>query len=172
MTRETRFTRSLVAGLACWCGVVAAQTSESGISGRVNVLLITADDMNYDSPGVTGCKVPDVTPNIDRLASEGMRFEHAHINIAVCQPARSVLMTGRYPHRNGAKGFEPIRSDVPTLQESLRAAGYLNGIMAKVGHLAPIEKFCWDTVVPASQRESTILPYGQFAGPPPPLCRQ
>jgi len=151
MTRETRFTRSLVAGLACWCGVVAAQTSESGISGRVNVLLITADDMNYDSPGVTGCKVPDVTPNIDRLASEGMRFEHAHINIAVCQPARSVLMTGRYPHRNGAKGFEPIRSDVPTLQESLRAAGYLNGIMAKVGHLAPIEKFCWDTVVPADE---------------------
>jgi len=48
-------------------------------------------------------------------------------------------------------GFEPIRTDVPTLQESLRAAGYLNGIMAKVGHLAPREKFCWDVVVQAEE---------------------
>ncbi|MDM8005827.1 MAG: sulfatase [Phycisphaerae bacterium] len=128
----------------------AAGGAPSGV-GRVNVLLITADDLNYDSLGVTGCKVPEITPHIDRLASEGMRFEHAHVTIAVCQPSRSVLMTGRYPHRNGAKGFEPIRTDVPTLQESLRAAGYLNGIMAKVGHLAPGEKFCWDTIVPAEE---------------------
>ncbi len=120
-------------------------------AGKVNILLITADDLNYDSLGVTGCKVPNISPNIDRLASEGMRFEHAHVTIAVCQPSRSVLMTGRYPHRNGAMGFEPIRRDVPTLQESLRAAGYLNGIMAKVGHLAPLEKFCWDVVVPPEE---------------------
>lgn len=130
--------------------VHAADDARSG-PGRLNVLLITVDDMNHDSSGVTGCKVPNITPNIDRLAAEGMRFEHAHMTIAVCQPARSVLMTGRYPHRNGARGFEPIRRDVPTLQESLRAAGYLNGIMAKVGHLAPIEKFCWDTVVPPEE---------------------
>lgn len=128
-----------------------AASGDGSAAGRVNVLLITADDLNYDSLGVTGCKVPEITPNIDRLASEGMRFEHAHVTIAVCQPSRSVLMTGLYPHRNGAKGFEPIRTDVPTLQESLRAAGYLNGIMAKVGHLEPGEKFCWDTVVPAEQ---------------------
>lgn len=116
-----------------------------------NVLLITADDMNYDSLGVTGCKVPDISPNIDRLAAQSMRFDEAHLAISVCQPSRSVLMTGLYPHRNGAMGFEPINTSVSTLEESLHAAGYLNGIMAKVGHLAPKPKFCWDVVVEAQE---------------------
>jgi len=111
---------------------------------RPNILFITADDMNYNSVGAYGCGISDITPNMDRLASEGMRFIHSHITIAVCQPCRSVLMTGRYPHRNGAEGFEAIDEDVPTLQEQLRAAGYMNGIMGKNGHLAPREKFCWD----------------------------
>jgi len=119
--------------------------------GRLNILLITADDMNYDSLGVTGCKILGITPHIDKLASEGMRFVYAHVTVAVCQPSRSVLMTGRYPHRNGAMGFEPIREDVPTLQESLAAAGYINGIFAKVPHLQPEYKFKWNTVVKADQ---------------------
>ncbi|MHC4206685.1 MAG: sulfatase-like hydrolase/transferase, partial [Planctomycetota bacterium] len=113
---------------------------------RPNILLITADDMNWDAPGCFGGKTPDITPNIDRLAAEGVRFEHAHITIAVCQPSRSVLMTGRYPHRNGAEGFQPINTSVPTLQEQLNKAGYLNGILGKVTHLAPLEKFKWDMV--------------------------
>lgn len=111
---------------------------------RLNVLLITADDMNYDTPGVTGCKLPDITPNIDRLASQGIRFVNAHVTVAVCQPSRECLMTGRYPHHNGATGFYPIRPDVPTLQESLKAAGYRLGILGKVGHLMPAKKFPWD----------------------------
>ena len=116
-----------------------------------NVLMITADDMNWDTPGAFGGKVADITPNIDRLASEGMRFLRAHVTVAVCQPSRSVWMTGRYPHRNGAEGFQPIRPDVPTLQERLHPAGYLNGIMGKTEHLAPREKFCWDSFVTAAE---------------------
>jgi N-sulfoglucosamine sulfohydrolase len=113
---------------------------------RPNILLITADDMNWDAPGCFGGRTPEITPNIDCLASEGMRFEHAHVTIAVCQPSRSVLMTGRYPHRNGAEGFQPINKNVSTLQEQLHKAGYLNGILGKVTHLAPREKFKWDMV--------------------------
>jgi N-sulfoglucosamine sulfohydrolase len=111
---------------------------------RLNVLFITADDMNYDTPGFTGCLTPDITPNLDRLASQGLRFVHAHVTVAVCQPSRECLMTGRYPHHNGATGFYPVRPAVPTLMEALKAAGYQLGIMAKVGHLAPPEKFPWD----------------------------
>ena len=111
---------------------------------RPNILLITADDLNYDSVGVYGCKVKNITPNIDALARQGVRFLHGHVTIAVCQPSRSVLMTGRYPHHNGARGFEPIRRDVPTLTEMLRKAGYLNGILGKTKHLAPADKFAWD----------------------------
>ena len=113
---------------------------------RPNILLITADDMNWNAPGCFGGRTPDITPNIDRLASEGVRFEHAHITIAVCQPSRSVLMTGRYPHRNGAEGFQPINTSVPTLQEQLKEAGYLQGILGTVKHLAPREKYKWDMV--------------------------
>lgn len=117
------------------------------VNDKPNVLLITADDLHYDSLGVTGSKIPGVTPNIDRLASQGMRFTQGYVTIAVCQPCRSVWMTGRYPHRNGAEGFEPIDEHVPTLGESLRKAGYVNGILAKVEHLKPQNKFCWDFVV-------------------------
>lgn len=114
---------------------------------RPNILLITADDLNYDSVGVYGSKVADITPNIDRLARQGMRFDHGHVTIAVCQPSRSVLMTGRYPHRNGARGFQPIHADVPTLTETLRESGYINGILGKTKHLAPATKFAWDVSV-------------------------
>ncbi len=122
-----------------------------GKAAPPNVLLITADDLNWDSVGAFGCRVKGITPHIDRLASEGMRFTRAHVTVAVCQPSRSALMTGRYPHRNGAEGFGPIREEVTTLQERLRAAGYWNGILAKNPHLAPRAKFCWDADIGAEQ---------------------
>ena len=102
--------------------------SLSGCLGRKteekpNLLLLTADDMNYDSPGCYGCRIPDITPNIDRLAAEGMKFEQAHVNISVCQPCRQSLLTGRYAVRHGGEGFHPIRDDVPTLVEELKKFG-------------------------------------------------
>jgi len=112
---------------------------------RPNILLITADDMNWDAVGAYGCPVPGTTPNIDRLAAEGMRFGHAHVSIAVCQPSRSALMTGRYPHRSGGEGFFRLRKPgVPIMPELLRAAGYEVGILGKVGHSTPYEDFAWD----------------------------
>lgn len=119
-----------------------------------NFILITADDLNYDSVGCYGCEIPDITPNIDDLAARGMRFTNAHVNIAVCQPSRQSIMTGRYPHRNGGEGFEPIDADVPTLQENLREAGYLNGILGKEIHLQPAGRFCWDFYVTEGQLAS------------------
>ncbi len=120
-------------------------SSENGPAYEpLNVLLITADDLNYSSVGAYGCTISDITPNIDRLAQQGLRFTEAYMNIAICQPSRQSMMTGRYPHRNGAMGFEPIDRNVPTLQEQLREAGYLNAIIGKEEHLKPMDKFCWD----------------------------
>ena len=120
-------------------------------SARPNVLFITVDDMNCDSVGAFGGTVKNITPNIDRLAKEGMRFEHAHVTIAICQPTRAVWMTGRYPHRNGALGFDPIRRNVPTLLESLKGHGYYTGILAKVNHVVPTRKAAWDMIVPGNR---------------------
>lgn len=140
--------------------VAAGDTASTSANGRprLSILLITADDMQYDNLGVTGCKLPNISPSLDRLASQSMRFTNAHVTVAVCQPSRSVLMTGRYPIHNGAMGFEPIRENVPTLQEQLRAAGYFNGIFAKEGHLEPKSKFCWDAVVSSEELGSGRTP--------------
>ena len=87
--------------------------------------------MNWDSPGCFGGAAPDITPHIDRLATEGIRFEHAYVNIAVCTPSRSVMLTGLYPHNSGAEGFQRIRSGTPTLPAILTEAGYLCGTVGK-----------------------------------------
>lgn len=110
----------------------------------LNIVLITADDLGFNSISPYGSKVPNITPNLERFAAEGMKFEHAHVNTAVCQPSRQTMMTGRYPHTNGALGFDPISEKVPTLQELLREAGYLNGILGKEKHLRPMARYCWD----------------------------
>ncbi len=117
---------------------------------RPNVLLITVDDMNWDSVGVFGSRLRDVTPNIDRFASEGMTFRRAHVSVAVCQPSRQSLLTGLYPHNNGGEGFEPIRPSVTTLIELLDRVSYRLGILSKASHVAPASEFPWDTRIDAS----------------------
>lgn len=112
---------------------------------RPNIVLITADDMNWDAVGAFGCPVPGTTPNIDRLAHEGIRFTHGHVTIAVCQPSRSAMMTGLYPHNSGGEGFFRLRKEgLPILPDLLRNSGYDVGILGKVPHSTPYEHFKWD----------------------------
>jgi N-sulfoglucosamine sulfohydrolase len=119
-----------------------------------NILIVTADDLAYNSVGAFGCSVKNITPNIDKLAKEGIRFTHAHVNTAVCQPCRQSLLTGRLPHNNGAEGFEPIDYDVPTLPEQLKSIGYINGILGKEIHHQPKERFFWDYIPFVSEKDS------------------
>lgn len=118
---------------------------------RINVLLITLDDMGYQSLGITGCKIPDITPHIDRLASEGIIFQHGHVVTTICSPSRSVMLSGRYPHNNGIMGhvmgqggrqpfadWEPPDIITPPLPEYLSQHGYLTGAILKVAGLEPI----------------------------------
>lgn len=111
---------------------------------RINILFFTADDLNYDSTGCYGGPIKDLTPNVDRLASEGLRFEYAYSTVAVCQPVRQIMQTGLYPHRNGAMGFFPIKPEARTLNEQLHDAGYLISMFGKGPHHQPKEKFCAD----------------------------
>lgn len=139
--------------------VVVARAEES----RPNILFITVDDMNHDTPGVFGGPIPDLTPHIDRLAREGRRFLRAHVPVAVCQPSRQCMMTGLFPPANGATGFYPVRAEVPTLQEILHGAGYRLGMLGKVDHLQPREKFPWDDYHHLQDAGQGRNPEGYFA---------
>ena len=99
--------------------------------------------MNADSSGGMGSKL-GATPNLDAFAATAFRFEQCHVTVPICQPSRSALMTGRVPHRNGALGFNPIRTDVPTLVEMLKGAGYYAAVINKSMHMKPDAKFPWD----------------------------
>jgi N-sulfoglucosamine sulfohydrolase len=115
---------------------------------RPNLLLITVDDMNADSVGVFGSKVPGTTPNIDRLAKEGFRFSHAHVQTASCVPSRNVMWSGRYPHNNGITGFELLQNpDYPVLFDLMRDAGYFTGVFQKAHHSTPYVPYPWDLVL-------------------------
>ena len=105
---------------------------------RPNIVFITSDDMSYDSLGVTGCGLPDISPNLDRLAREGLLVEHCHVASTVCGPSRAAFITGTWPQRNGMMGHyaqppkwfgpSPVTTSVPEL---LRAHGYYTGVMNK-----------------------------------------
>lgn len=141
----------LVVALGILLTTFACQEKE----GLPNILIVSADDLAYNSVGVFGCEVEDITPNIDRFASEGIRFTNAHVNTPVCQPCRQSWLTGRFPHSNGAEGFEPIDENVTTLTEVLKQAGYLNGILGKEIHHQPRNKFDWDFIPFATELDST-----------------
>jgi arylsulfatase A-like enzyme len=102
-----------------------------------NIVFIMADDMGYGDPGCYGAtKIP--TPNMDRMAGEGMRFTDAHSASAVCTPSRYGVMTGRYAWRTRLQSgvlwgysdplIEPGRI---TVADMLRAGGYATGAFGK-----------------------------------------
>lgn len=113
-------------------------------SKRPDILLIVADDLNYDSLGfVKGGVAPEVTPNIDRLHSESFSFDRAFTTASVCQPSRQSMLSGRLPHNYGSGGFFPMAEGTPTLVNWLRKAGYLTGNIHKVHHMLPESSFKW-----------------------------
>ncbi|TSA29324.1 MAG: hypothetical protein D4R65_15375 [Verrucomicrobiaceae bacterium] len=127
---------ALLAGILLCSGAFATE--------QPNIVFFTADDLNHDSVGCYGCPIKDLTPNLDRLAGEGMRFQYAYSTVAVCQPVREIMHSGLYPHRSGAMGFFPLKPEVRTLNQQLHDAGYLISMFGKNPHYQPAESFCVD----------------------------
>ena len=112
-----------------------------------NIVIFTLDDMDQSSVGVYGCPLEDITPNIDRLAAEGMRFDRAHVPTAVCQPSRQSLMSGQHAHRNGTFGFVDLPEDAWTMGKMLNEAGYYTASIGKGRDYSPIAVHGWDFFV-------------------------
>jgi N-sulfoglucosamine sulfohydrolase len=140
------FIKALGLGAASALTVTAFTKAFGAKKQNLNILFFTADDLNCDTVGCFGGKVYGLTPNLDAFASEGMRFENAHITVSICQPSRGVLATGLYGHNSGIMGFMHTNRDIPTIMQTLRDACYLTGILGKVGHSTPHAAYKWDFV--------------------------
>lgn len=130
---------SFVAVALSACTIVAADPS------RPNIIVILADDIGYGDLGCYGAtKIR--TPNLDRLATQGMRFTDAHSPASVCTPTRYAILTGQYAfrHQPGSSilsGIAPlaIPKDRLTLPQVIQKAGYATGVVGK-WHLGLGEK--------------------------------
>lgn len=120
--------------------------SAASPTDRQNILLIVSEDNGpelgcYGDPFVK-------TPILDKLASTGVRFEHAYVPQAGCSQSRAALLTGLYPHQNGQIGlatwkFRLYKEQTPNLVSSLKETGYRTGIIGKL-HINPASAFPFD----------------------------
>jgi arylsulfatase A-like enzyme len=137
--------RDLIAGAAGTLAVTApglrrAAAQPANQPAKPNIIFILADDLGYADVSCYG-QQDYTTPNIDRLALEGLRFTQAYANSAVCSATRTALITGRYQYRLTVGLEEPISAETPkgiglppshpTLPSLLRAAGYGTTLVGK-----------------------------------------
>lgn len=135
---------------------IASVTAASGVMSKVhaegsqsqagpkrpNIVLVVADQVRSDFIGASGQNPTVRTPNLDRIARQGVCFTRALTNQPLCSPSRACMMTGRYATETGEWKLPPgveLRRDLPTLATVLRSHGYTANFIGK-WHLAPLDK--------------------------------
>jgi len=117
----------------------------TSVASQPNVLLIIADDQTWHDAGCYGNEVIQ-TPNIDRLAEQGMRFTHCFTATAMCAPTRQQLYTSVFPVRNGAyPNHSRVYDGVQSIVHHLGDLGYRVGLSGKE-HFKPKESFPFEKV--------------------------
>ena len=99
-------------------------------AARPNVVFIMADDHAAHAISAYGSRVNE-TPNIDRLAREGMLFRNTFVTNSICTPSRASILTGTYSHKNGVPVFNRFDGSQTTVARLLHAAGYHTGMIGK-----------------------------------------
>ena len=148
MIHRLRVINRLLCFLLAW---LSGEIVTEGLSAaeRPNIVLIFADDLGWQETGFTGSDYCE-TPNLDRLAGEGMVFRNAYASAGNCQPSRACMLSGQYTARHGVYAVGstkrgpvelmrmipvPNRGNLPletvTMGESLKEAGYVTGFFGK-----------------------------------------
>lgn len=124
---NTRITRRGFVGATT---ALAAQNSQA----RPNIVFVLSDDHSYPWLGCYGTDIR--TPNFDRFAKQGLRFDNMYTAAPQCVPSRAAFMSGRSPVAVRMGRFSsPLPPDIKTLPEHLRAAGYFTGVCRRNFHL-------------------------------------
>ena len=107
-------------------------------AAKPNIILCMADDLGWGDVGLNG-KETVITPELDRMAKAGMRFERFYAAAPICSPTRGSVLTGRHPSRYGIPTANQghLKRDEITLAEVLRDHGYATGHFGK-GHLGTL----------------------------------
>jgi arylsulfatase A len=149
-----------VSALSAFCCFFFAATLKAATPRPPNIIFILADDLGYGDLGCYGQK-RFATPNIDRLAAEGLRFTQHYSGNTVCAPSRSALLTGQHtghtPVRGNLEvrpeGQHPLPAATLTLPKVLKAAGYVSGVFGK-----------WGLGFPGSEGEPLRQGFDRFYG--------
>jgi len=140
--------------LLSWCTQCLAQEIQSerpvnskteSKTAKPNFIFFIADDISFDDIGCYGNEFVK-TPNLDRMAKEGMVFENAYLTASSCSPSRCSIITGRYPHNTGAP---ELHSTLPGTQfmfpQALRQSGYYTALSGK-NHMGSAVKSAFEKI--------------------------
>ncbi len=136
-----------IALLICLPGCSAdeseAETGQTSVIEKPNIVVMLADDQAWFDSGAYGNKDLQ-TPNMDRLATEGLRFTNAFTGTAMCSPTRQMLYTGLYPVRSGAyPNSSVVKEGTQSIAHYMQALGYRAGLSGKQ-HIGPASSFPWE----------------------------
>ncbi|MBX6314203.1 MAG: sulfatase-like hydrolase/transferase, partial [Isosphaeraceae bacterium] len=117
-----------------WIGLaLAGSVTAAEAPARPNIVFILVDDLRWDALGCTGHPFAE-TPNIDRIAREGVNFRNAFVTTPLCSPSRASFLTGRYVHAHGVKGNgdnSALSHRLVTFPRLLHDAGYETAFIGK-----------------------------------------
>ncbi|MBM3839927.1 MAG: sulfatase [Verrucomicrobia bacterium] len=144
---------ALLCGLLCGC-----LSSSQGAEARPNILFIFSDDHAYQAISAYDSRLIQ-TPNLDRIAREGMRFDRCLVPNSICGPSRATILTGKYSHANGFYNNTNSRFDGSqmTFPKLLQKAGYQTALVGKWHLVSNPTGFDYWEILPGQ---------GQYYNPP------